>query len=108
MLRHELVRDVHVHAADRAERSGQDHQEVEAAGDLPTPEIAGCGGAPVVGREPRPARAIARAASTTFAADTPASARRTRVNCAYRSFSAAMNESNVSGSGRSARRDAAS
>ncbi len=53
MLRHELVRDVHVHAPDFAERAGEDDEQVEAARDLPSPQIAGCGGAPVVRGEAR-------------------------------------------------------
>ena len=104
MLRHELVRDVHVHAADRAERSGQDHEEVEAASDLPAPEVAGCGGAPVVCREPGPGASDRSRGLDHLRRRHALLAANSGVNCAYRSFSAAMNESNVSQVRRSARR----
>ena len=53
MLRHELVGDVHVHAADGAKGSREHDEQVQAARDLPPPEIARRRRAPVVRRETR-------------------------------------------------------
>ena len=97
MLRDELVREVQLDAALRADRAGQDDEQVEAAGDLPAPEVAGGRGAPAVRAEGARARGrSARAASTICAAATPVSpAANSGVNCAYCSFSARMKLSNV-------------
>src|SRR5260370_42376053 len=54
MLRHELVRDVQVDAPARADAAGEYDKEIEAAGDLPAPEIAGGGRPAAVGGEPPP------------------------------------------------------
>ena len=53
VLRHELVRDVQIHAALFADGSHQDDKEVEAARDLPAPQVSCRGCTPTVGRERR-------------------------------------------------------
>ena len=73
MLGDELVREVKVHAPFCPDRSGENDEQVETAGDLPAPQIARGRGAPAVRREAVPARAIARAASTIRPAGTPVS-----------------------------------
>ncbi len=48
VLRHEFVRDVQIHSALLAHRAHQDHEEVERAGNLPSPQVTGGRGAPTV------------------------------------------------------------
>ena len=60
MFRDELVREMKADAALGADRARQHDQQIEAARDLPAPEIAGGGRSPVV-RAERPARPADRA-----------------------------------------------
>ena len=51
MLRHELVRQMQADAALGAHRAGHDDEQIEAARDLPAPQVAGGGRPPVVRAE---------------------------------------------------------
>ena len=106
MLRDELVREMKADAALGADRTREHDQQIEAARDLPAPQIAGGGRPPVVRAE-----AAARASDGARRLDNPAastpvsSAAKLGVNAAYSSFSAMMKLSNVTeSSGRAARR----
>ena len=53
MLRNELVRGVQIHAAGFADRAHEHDEQIQAARDLPAPEVSRRGGAPAVRGERR-------------------------------------------------------